>query len=167
MKLCRFDDDRLGLVEGFEVLDVSAALAAIPRQKWPYRHGDALIAHLAAVLAARFLLREGRKFEEAVKRFSPYDKIQDPNPEGRAAAIKLALRALRAKGKALIFDDTFNHEVWNNTDGYRVVLFVDFARPLRQPWHWLNERFLGIGVLAPFLREAGKKQAAWQKKFYR
>ena len=71
------------------------------------------------------------------------------------------------EGEALIFDDSFNHEVWNDTDGYRVVLFVDFARPLRQPWHWLNERFLNIGALAPFLREAGKKQAAWQKKFYK
>ena len=50
MKICRFDDDRLGLVEGDEVLDVSDALAAIPLQKWPYRHGDALIAHLPAVL---------------------------------------------------------------------------------------------------------------------
>jgi ornithine lipid ester-linked acyl 2-hydroxylase len=71
------------------------------------------------------------------------------------------------EGKALIFDDTFNHEVWNDTDGYRVVLFVDFARPLKQPWHWMNERFLSIGTFAPFLREAGKKQAAWQKKFYK
>lgn len=70
------------------------------------------------------------------------------------------------EGKALIFDDTFNHEVWNDTDGFRVVLFVDFTRPLRQPWHWLNERLLGVGALAPFLREAGKKQTAWQKKFY-
>jgi len=50
MKLCRFDDDRLGLVEGDAVLDVTEALAAIPPQKWPYRHGDALIAHLPAVL---------------------------------------------------------------------------------------------------------------------
>lgn len=71
------------------------------------------------------------------------------------------------EGKALIFDDTYNHEVWNDTDGYRVVLFVDFARPLKQPWHWLNERFLSIGAFAPFLREAGKKQTAWQKKFYK
>lgn len=70
------------------------------------------------------------------------------------------------EGKALIFDDTYNHEVWNDTDGYRVVLFVDFARPLKQPWHWMNERLLGIGALAPFLREAGRKQTAWQKKFY-
>ena len=28
------------------------------------------------------------------------------------------------EGKCLIFDDTFNHEVWNDTAGYRVVLFV-------------------------------------------
>lgn len=71
------------------------------------------------------------------------------------------------EGKALIFDDTFNHEVWNDTDGYRVVLFVDFARPLKQPWHWMNEKFLTIAAFAPFLLEAGKKQAAWQKKFYK
>ena len=71
------------------------------------------------------------------------------------------------EGKALIFDDTYNHEVWNDTEGYRVVLFVDFTRPLRQPWHWFNERLLNIGALAPFLREPGRKQTAWQKKFYR
>jgi beta-hydroxylase len=71
------------------------------------------------------------------------------------------------EGKALIFDDTYNHEVWNDTDGFRVVLFVDFTRPLKQPWHWFNERLLNIGTLAPFLREAGKKQSAWQKKFYK
>lgn len=50
MKICRFDDDRLGLVEGSEVLDVTEALATIPPPKWPYRHGDALITHLPAVL---------------------------------------------------------------------------------------------------------------------
>jgi 2-keto-4-pentenoate hydratase/2-oxohepta-3-ene-1,7-dioic acid hydratase in catechol pathway len=50
MKLCRFDDDRLGIVEGDGVLDVSGALDTIAPQKWPYRHGDALIAHLPAVL---------------------------------------------------------------------------------------------------------------------
>jgi len=72
-----------------------------------------------------------------------------------------------SEGKALIFDDTYNHEVWNDTDGFRVVLFVDFTRPLRQPWHWFNERLLNLTALAPFLREAGKKQTAWQQKFYK
>jgi 2-keto-4-pentenoate hydratase/2-oxohepta-3-ene-1,7-dioic acid hydratase in catechol pathway len=63
MKICRFDDDRLGVVEGGEVFDVSDALAAIPPQKWPYRHGDALIAHLPAVLekAKRLAPRAARR----------------------------------------------------------------------------------------------------------
>lgn len=53
----------------------------------------------SALLGARFLLREGRTFEQAVKQFSPYSKIQDPNPEGRSAAVKLAKRALKSQGK--------------------------------------------------------------------
>jgi 2-keto-4-pentenoate hydratase/2-oxohepta-3-ene-1,7-dioic acid hydratase in catechol pathway len=61
MKICRFDDDRLGLVEGTEVLDVSDALAAIPARKWPYPHGDALIANLPAVLERARQLQGGAK----------------------------------------------------------------------------------------------------------
>ncbi len=71
------------------------------------------------------------------------------------------------EGEALIFDDTFNHEVWNDTEGYRVVLFVDFARPLYPPFHWLNQRLLNFGALAPFLREAGEKQKCWQDAFWK
>jgi hypothetical protein len=37
------------------------------------------------LIAARFLLKPGRKYEEAVKNFQPYDKVKDPYPEARAA----------------------------------------------------------------------------------
>lgn len=70
------------------------------------------------------------------------------------------------EGKAVIFDDTYNHEVWNDTDGYRVVLFVDFARPLRWPLNWLNHWIMNLAALAPFLREAKGKQKASEKKFW-
>ena len=39
--------------------------------------------------AARFLLKPGRKYQEAVDTFQPYDKVQEPNPEARAAGRKL------------------------------------------------------------------------------
>ncbi|MDP1592511.1 MAG: aspartyl/asparaginyl beta-hydroxylase domain-containing protein, partial [Prosthecobacter sp.] len=68
--------------------------------------------------------------------------------------------------KAVIFDDTYNHEVWNDTDGYRVVLFVDFARPLRFPLNLLNHWIMNLASLAPFLREAKGKQKASEKKFW-
>lgn len=46
MKICRFDNDRLGLVEGESVLDVTAALDIVPAVRWPAPPGDALIANL-------------------------------------------------------------------------------------------------------------------------
>lgn len=51
MKLCRFDDDRLGIAEGDEMLDVTAALDVIPPARWPLPTGDRLILHLDEVLA--------------------------------------------------------------------------------------------------------------------
>jgi hypothetical protein len=48
---------------------------------------------------ARLLLRPGRDYEEAVKRFQPYDRIQDPYPEGRKPVNEVLRRiARRDKG---------------------------------------------------------------------
>lgn len=46
MKLCRFNDNRLGVVQNHEVLDVSAALDVLPALHYPYPVQDQLIAHL-------------------------------------------------------------------------------------------------------------------------
>lgn len=70
------------------------------------------------------------------------------------------------EGEALIFDDSFNHEVWNDTEGWRVVLFIDFARPLRQPWHALNRLFLGVARFLPLLRRADRRHRDWKRAFY-
>ena len=50
MRICRFDNDRLGLVKADEVLDVTPALEVIPQQRWPIALGDPLIANLDRVL---------------------------------------------------------------------------------------------------------------------
>ena len=47
---------------------------------------------------ARLLLKPGRKYEEAVKLFSPYDRIKDPYPEGRAAGADLIRKARSPDG---------------------------------------------------------------------
>jgi 2-keto-4-pentenoate hydratase/2-oxohepta-3-ene-1,7-dioic acid hydratase in catechol pathway len=73
MKICRFDDDRLGLVQDDEVLDVTQALEAIPEQRWPLVHGDPLILNLKKVLAAAKKLapKAKRKPLAKVKLLSP------------------------------------------------------------------------------------------------
>jgi aspartyl/asparaginyl beta-hydroxylase (cupin superfamily) len=70
------------------------------------------------------------------------------------------------EGRCLVFDDTYNHQVWNDTDGYRVVLFVDFERPLRWPLRSLNHWLLNLAALAPFLREANARQEAAERSFW-
>ena len=47
MRLCRFNHDRIGVVRGSAVHDVSAVLADLPPMRWPLPPGDALIARLA------------------------------------------------------------------------------------------------------------------------
>jgi 2-keto-4-pentenoate hydratase/2-oxohepta-3-ene-1,7-dioic acid hydratase in catechol pathway len=51
MRLCRFAADKLGLIEGDRVKDVSAALDALPAARYPLPHYDLLIAHLSELRA--------------------------------------------------------------------------------------------------------------------
>lgn len=46
MRLARYDNDRLGLVEDDRIYDVTDALEALPQLRWPFPHGDQLIAEL-------------------------------------------------------------------------------------------------------------------------
>lgn len=73
MKICRFDKDRLGLVQGDEVLDVTKALDAIPAQRWPLAQGDPFILNFKRVLAAAKKLapKAKRKPLSKVKLLSP------------------------------------------------------------------------------------------------
>lgn len=70
------------------------------------------------------------------------------------------------EGKALIFDDAYEHEAWNHTDHTRVVLFVDFVKPLRFPARMVNWLLLNMAVFTPFIREGLDNHKAWEKKFY-
>ena len=73
LKICRFDDDRLGLVENTRVLDVSAALAILPAYRWPLPLGDQLIANLGAVQSEILRLKDTALSHDlaAVKLLSP------------------------------------------------------------------------------------------------
>jgi 2-keto-4-pentenoate hydratase/2-oxohepta-3-ene-1,7-dioic acid hydratase in catechol pathway len=51
MRICRFGDNRLGMVEGHTVRDVTAALDVLPACRYPLPTHDLLIAHLPDVVA--------------------------------------------------------------------------------------------------------------------
>jgi 2-keto-4-pentenoate hydratase/2-oxohepta-3-ene-1,7-dioic acid hydratase in catechol pathway len=51
MRLCRFGDGRLGVVEGASVRDVTAALEVLPSYRYPFPSYDVLIANLDQIVA--------------------------------------------------------------------------------------------------------------------
>lgn len=54
------------------------------------------------------------------------------------------------EGKSLVFDDSYEHEAFNDADSERVVLFVDFVRPLPKSVSWLNKLVIyAFGELPP------------------
>jgi beta-hydroxylase len=89
-------------------------------------------------------------------------------PEPRdALGIRVEKDVYRWKeGEAVIFDDAYEHEAWNRTPHTRVVLFVDFRKPLRFPANFFNWLLLHLAMFTPFIREGMDNQKAWEKKFY-
>jgi 2-keto-4-pentenoate hydratase/2-oxohepta-3-ene-1,7-dioic acid hydratase in catechol pathway len=77
MRICRFDDNRLGVVQGDEIADVSAVLDKLPKLSWPYPRYDAFIASLDALRPElEKAAKTGRRVKtDSVKLLSP---VADP-----------------------------------------------------------------------------------------
>jgi beta-hydroxylase len=69
------------------------------------------------------------------------------------------------EGSSLLFDDGYEHEAWNDTDGVRVVLFMDVLRPLRGSAEQLNRGLIRAIGASPFVRDAKRRHEAWEKRF--
>ena len=57
MHFCRFNHDRLGLIEDDRVFDVSGALDVLPATYWIAPQGDPLLLHLDEIRAVALRLR--------------------------------------------------------------------------------------------------------------
>jgi beta-hydroxylase len=69
------------------------------------------------------------------------------------------------EGKSLVFDDTYVHSVWNDTDKTRVVLFLDVERPCRFPGNLINRAVIFLAALSPFVRDSIKRHKRWERRF--
>lgn len=68
-----------------------------------------------------------------------------------------------AEGETLVFDDTYDHEVWNDTGHTRVVLLIQIRRPLRNPGKWIADTFLNLIRRSAFVQEARENVMAWNR----
>ncbi len=67
-------------------------------------------------------------------------------------------------GKCLVFDDTYEHEVWNDTDEQRVVLFLDIERPLRLAGRLVSAALLRAIQWTAYVKDARKNLTDWEQR---
>lgn len=69
------------------------------------------------------------------------------------------------QGKCLVFDDTYEHEVLNDTNQQRVVLLFDFERPMRFWGRMFNRIFIQGLKLTAYYQEPKSKMKGFEDQF--
>ena len=69
------------------------------------------------------------------------------------------------EGEIIAFDDLYEHEVQNNTDEERVVLFFDVERPLRLPGRLINRSLLAIMKHTAYVTDAARNLRQWESRY--
>ena len=73
------------------------------------------------------------------------------------------------EGKGLIFDDTYEHSVYNNTNEPRIILFVDVERPIMFPLNYVNNFLISQSNLSEFVNNVNKvaeNQSDIEKEYF-
>ena len=68
---------------------------------------------------------------------------------------------------SLIFDDSHEHTAWNHSAESRVVLFVDFTRPLPAPLDALNDAVIAGFKQGAFIKDAIVAWETWEDAYGR
>ena len=68
-------------------------------------------------------------------------------------------------GEIFVLDDTYEHEVWNDTDEERVILIFDFDRPMKWRGRALLKFFIRAMKFTAFYQEPKKNLANFEDRF--
>ena len=68
------------------------------------------------------------------------------------------------EGGTVVFDDTFPHEVWNDTDEHRVILLVQFKRPMRLIGRIVSNLFIWGVRHSPYIQDARRNVGYWEQR---
>jgi len=71
------------------------------------------------------------------------------------------------QGKVLVFDDTYTHEVWNDSEEIRVVLLIDTIRPFKSPFSKINKGILDLIIGSSHVKDATNAHREWEAKYHK
>lgn len=90
--------------------------------------------------------------------------LKVPREAGRVVMQVGSRRFHWEEGRAIVFDDTFRHEVWNDSDEERAVLLIDTRRPMRRPGRAAFAIVRALLRLSPFVRDGWRNQERWERE---
>lgn len=121
-----------------------------------FPHTTAVIEQIPGITSATFSAIAGGTHIAAHKGYLGYSEavmrchLGLVCPDGCRMRVEQETRSWEA-GKAFIFDDMMEHEVWNDSDSQRLVFIVDFVVP--EKTKYLNPVFLTSPELASLLSD--------------
>ncbi len=68
------------------------------------------------------------------------------------------------EGQVMIFDDTYEHEVKNDTDETRAVLFIDIDRPMDNLGGLFNRIIIRLIQASSYVKKPLKNMASWNQE---
>ena len=135
MRLCRFDDNRIGIVQGDSIADVSAIVERLPPLRWPVPHGDLLISHLPELRPElESLARRAQRLPLAGRRFL--------SPVANPAKIIGIGRAYKGHVEEAARDPGLHHGVKVATAPDTIRMFIKANTALVGPSEGVTLRFL-------------------------
>jgi ornithine lipid ester-linked acyl 2-hydroxylase len=81
----------------------------------------------------------------------------------RAIRVEHEIRSWQ-EGKSLVFDDTFTHSAWNDSNDIRVVLFLDFMPPLSYPAALINKMIVQCIAWSPYIQDNLENFQKWDDR---
>jgi len=69
------------------------------------------------------------------------------------------------EGKCFVFDDTFDHEVRNDTDQHRVVLLVHVKRPMKPLGRLVSWMLVSLIKASPYFKDGLKNMRKWEDRY--
>jgi len=106
---------------------------------------------LFSILAGGKYLPEHRGPYKGVLRFHLGLVVPEPK---ESCGLRVAGHVLHwEEGRGIVFDDVYKHDAWNFAQADRVVLFVDFERPLPAPFAQMNRLLIRLVRSLPLIQE--------------
>ncbi|MDN5862996.1 MAG: aspartyl/asparaginyl beta-hydroxylase domain-containing protein [Salinisphaera sp.] len=69
------------------------------------------------------------------------------------------------EGEIFFFDDTYPHEVWNDTNQSRAVLLFDFERPMGRGGRAVSRLMMMALKRTAYYRDATRNQRDWERRY--